>query len=184
MPTLASLAALTLLAAAARAQPPPAPENPTWFIPSGPKPAGEEDQAFCSRELAGLADDELHQTRTSEILLPEEAEPAVCIIFPFAQDTLRYGAGSRGACQGGCCVFRPPSKNIPAPPPSPSWYETTTGSCEDNSSAITSPVIINGENGEDRTICIADEAGAFSPVQGKTLACARQCCLFFSQEQN
>ena len=40
------------------------------------------------------------------------------------------------------------------------------------------------QNGEDRTICIADEAGAFSPVQGKTLACARQCCLFFSQEQN
>ena len=145
MPTLASLAALTLLAAVARAQPPPAPENPTWFIPSGPKPAGEEDQAFCSRELAGLGDDELHQTRTSEILLPEEAEPAVCIIFPFAPDTLRYGAGSRGACQGGCCVFRPPSKNIPAPPPSPSWYETTTGSCEDNSSAVTSPVIINGE---------------------------------------
>merc|ERR1712049_57383 len=94
-----------------------------------------------------------------------------------------YENGTKGECHNGCCMFRPPSKNIPAPPPSPSWYETSTGRCEDSSSAVTKPVIINGENEEEHTICVANESGVYSPVQGKTLACARQCFLFFSKDQ-
>merc|ERR1712137_5513 len=180
MTIMKTAAALILLATIAHAQPAPK-ESPTWFIPSGPKPAGQDDQSFCSAELE--LSTEQYQTRTSEIILPEELEPAVCIIFPFAPNTLRYGAGTKGECHNGCCMFRPPSKNIPAPPPSPSWYETSTGSCEDSSSAVTKPVIINGENEEEHTICVANESGVYSPVQGKTLACARQCCLFFSKDQ-
>merc|ERR1711982_129206 len=65
----------------------------------------------------------------------------------------------------------------------PHPYETSTGSCDDSSSAVTKPIIINGENEEQHTVCVADESGVYSPVQGKTLACARQCCLFFSQNQ-
>ena len=84
-------AALVLLATIAYAQPAPK-ENPTWFIPSGPKPAGQDDQSFCTAELE--LSTEQYQTRTSEILLPEQLEPAVCIIFPFAPNTLRYGAGN------------------------------------------------------------------------------------------
>ena len=39
------------------------------------------------------------------------------------------------------------------------------------------------QNEEQHIVCVADESGVYSPVQGKTLACARQCCLFFSQNQ-
>ena len=39
------------------------------------------------------------------------------------------------------------------------------------------------QNEEQHTVCVADESGVYSPVQGKTLACARQCCLFFSQNR-
>ena len=81
-------AALILLATTAYAQK----ENHTWFIPSSPKPAGQDDQSFCNAELE--LSSEQYQTRTSEILLPEQLEPAVCIIFPFAPNTLRYGAGN------------------------------------------------------------------------------------------
>merc|ERR1711862_853552 len=59
-------AALILLATIAYAQPAPK-ENPTWFIPSGPKPAGQDDQSFCTAELE--LSTEQYQTRTSEILL-------------------------------------------------------------------------------------------------------------------
>ena len=90
MTIMKTAAALILLATIAHAQPAPK-ENPTWFIPSGPKPAGQDDQSFCSAELEQST--EQYQTRTSEIILPEELEPAVCIIFPFAPNTLRYGAG-------------------------------------------------------------------------------------------
>ena len=83
-----TVAALILLATTAYAQK----ENPTSFIPSGPKPAGQDDQSFCNAELE--LSSEQYQTRTSEILLPEQLEPAVCIIFPFAPNTLRYGAGN------------------------------------------------------------------------------------------
>ena len=91
MTIMKTAAALVLLATIANAQPAPK-ENPTWFIPSGPKPAGESDQSFCTAELEQST--EQYQTRTSEIILPEELEPAVCIIFPFAPNTLRYGAGN------------------------------------------------------------------------------------------
>ena len=90
MTIMKTAAALILLATITHAQPAPK-ENPTWFIPSGPKPAGQDDQSFCTAELE--LSTEQYQTRTSEIILPEELEPAVCIIFPFAPNTLRYGAG-------------------------------------------------------------------------------------------
>ena len=92
MTVMKTAAALILLATITKAQPAPK-ENPTWFIPSGPKSAGEDDQSFCSAQLEATSSSELYQTRTSEILLPEDLEPAVCIIFPFAPNTLRYGAG-------------------------------------------------------------------------------------------
>ena len=92
MTIMKTAAALILLATITKAQPAPK-ENPTWFIPSGPKSAGEDDQSFCSAQLEATSSSELYQTRTSEILLPEDLEPAVCIIFPFAPNTLRYGAG-------------------------------------------------------------------------------------------
>merc|ERR1711915_642046 len=153
-------------------------ENPTWLIPSQEKPRSQDDQSFCEGELAKTSDTDLYQTRTSEILLPEEFPPAVCIIFPFAPDVLRYGAGTRGECHNGCCFFRPPSKNIPDPPPSPEWFKFN-GSCEDTSLAVTKPIIMNGKDGEDRTVCVADKDGVFNPVAGKTSSCARQCCLFY-----
>ena len=133
---------LTGLASLAVAQQPPQ-ENPTWFIPSTEKGA-QDDQSFCSAELAKTPDTELYQTRTSEILLPEELPPNVCIIFPFAPDQLRYGAGTKGDCHNKCCFFRPPSKNIPDPPSSPFWYEASAG-CNDDSSAVNKPIILNGE---------------------------------------
>merc|ERR1712109_30902 len=116
---------------------------------------------------------------TSEILLPEELPPNVCIIFPFAPDQLRYGAGTKGDCHNKCCFFRPPSKNIPDPPSSPFWYEASAG-CNDDSSAVNKPIILNGENGATRTVCIKNDDGVFSPVSGATMACARGCCLFFA----
>ena len=91
MTIMKTAAALILLATIVHAQPAPK-DNPTWFIPSGSKPAGQDDQSFCTAELE-LSNDQ-YQTRTSEILLPEALEPAVCIIFPFAPNTLRYGAGN------------------------------------------------------------------------------------------
>merc|ERR1712083_1263336 len=67
-PPLASamlLLLLTSLAAAAMAQN----ENPIWFIPSGEKPSSQDEQTFCKAEQGKIADTELYQTRTSEILL-------------------------------------------------------------------------------------------------------------------
>ena len=74
MTIMKTAAALILLSTIANAQPAPK-ENPTWFIPSGPKPAGQDDQSFCTAELE--LSTEQYQTRTSEIILPEELEPAV-----------------------------------------------------------------------------------------------------------
>merc|ERR1719336_3863495 len=156
-------------------------ENPTWFIPSTEKSSQLDDQSFCEGELANTDNTELYQTRTSEILLPESLPPAICIIFPFAPDTLRYGAGTRGECHNQCCFFTPPSKNIPDPPPSPKWYEAEAG-CNDDGKAVSKPIILNGENGDKRTVCIKNEEGVFSPVDGATMACARGCCLFFAAE--
>ena len=106
---------------------------------------GQSDQSFCSEELASISDNELYQTKTSEILLPEELPPAICIIFPFAPNSLRYGLGSKGECHNGCCLFKPPSRNIPDPPASPTWYESLTGACDDDVAAVTKPVILNGQ---------------------------------------
>merc|ERR1711971_420038 len=145
-------------------------ESPTWLIPSQEMPSSQDDQSFCEGELAQSQDTDLYQTRTSEILLPESLPPAVCIIFPFAPDVLRYGAGSRGECHNHCCFFRPPSKNIPDPPPSPAWYESSAG-CDDDSLAVSKPIILNGKNGEQRTVCVEGEDGVFSPVSGATMAC-------------
>merc|ERR1712083_1181441 len=164
---------LTSLAAAAMAQN----ENPIWFIPSGEKPSSQDEQTFCKAEQGKIADTELYQTRTSETL-----PPAVCIIFPFAPDTLRYGAGSKGDCHNKCCFFRPPSKNIPDAPPSPLWYEAEDSACNKDSEAISKPIILTGKNGEERTVCIQNSEGLFSPVPGATMACARGCCLFFAKE--
>merc|ERR1712137_1430434 len=72
MTIMKTAAALILLATITPAQPAPK-ENPTWFIPSGPKPAGQDDQSFCTAELE--LSTEQYQTRTSEIILPEELEP-------------------------------------------------------------------------------------------------------------
>merc|ERR1712018_84134 len=157
-------------------------ENPTWLIPSEEKPRSQDDQSFCEGELAKTSDLDLHQTRTSQILIPESLPPAVCIIFPFAPDVLRYGAGTRGECHNKCCFFRPPSKNIPDPPPSPAWYEAEE--CNKDSDAVTKPIILNGENGEQRTVCVQGEDGVFSPVSGATMACAKGCCLFFASKDN
>lgn len=160
----------------------PKKENPTWFIPSQEKPSSENDQSFCSQELATISDTDLYQTRTSEILLPADLPPSICIIFPFAPNTLRYGKGTKGDCHNGCCFFRPPSKNIPAPPPSPSWFESNNGSCDDTSLAVNKPIIMNGKNGEERTVCVADQDKVFNPVVGKTSSCAKQCCLFYGNK--
>merc|ERR1711874_276974 len=84
-------------------------EDPTWLIPSQEKPRSQDDQSFCEGELAKTSDTDLYQTRTSEILLPEEFPPAVCIIFPFAPDVLRYGAGTRGSVTTGAA-----SSDLPA----------------------------------------------------------------------
>ena len=134
---------LSVLAASSLAQ---QKENPTWFIPSQEKPSTLDDQSFCEGELAQTSGADLYQTRTSEILLPQDLPPAVCIIFPFAPDALRYGAGSRGECHNQCCFFRPPSRNIPDPPPSPAWYESPAG-CNEDSLAVTKPIILNGKVG-------------------------------------
>merc|ERR1711963_180064 len=170
---------LAVLASAALAQQPPQ-QSPTWFIPSQEKGA-QDESAFCAAELAKTSPSELYKTRTSEILLPEDLPPAVCIEFPFAPDQLRYGAGSRGECHNQCCFFRPPSKNIPDPPPNPEWYEAEAG-CNDDGKAVTKPIILNGENGDQRTVCIKNEEGIFSPVDGASMACARGCCLSFAAE--
>ena len=176
-------------------------ENPTWLIPSQEKPRSRDDQSFCEGELAKTSDTDLYQTRTSEILLPEEFPPAVCIIFPFAPDVLRYGAGTRGECHNGCCFFRPPSKHIPDPPPSPAWYEESNG-CNNDSAAESKPIILKGQvraefqaaslhslilifqNGESRTVCVKGEDGVFAAVSGATMACAKECCLFFASQEN
>merc|ERR1712110_1161197 len=136
---------LTSLAAAAMAQS----ENPIWFIPSGEKPSSQDEQTFCKAEQGKIADTELYQTRTSEILLPE---------------------------------FIPPSKNIPDAPPNPLWYEAEDSACNKDSEAISKPIILTGKNGEERTVCIQNSEGVFSPVPGATMACARGCCLFFAKE--
>merc|ERR1712025_1008027 len=169
---------LTCLAATSLAQ---ERESPTWLIPSQEKPRSQDDQSFCEGELAQATDLDLYQTRTSEILIPESLPPAVCIIFPFAPDVLRYGVGTRGECHNNCCFFRPPSKNIPDPPPSPAWYEADDG-CNNDSLAETKPIILNGKNEEPRTVCVQGEDGVFSPVSGATMACAKGCCLFFASE--
>merc|ERR1712020_571647 len=135
-------------------------ESPTWLIPSQEKPRSQDDQSFCEGELAQATDLDLYQTRTSEILIPESLPPAVCIIFPFAPDVLRYGVGTRGECHNQCCFFRPPSKNIPDPPPSPAWYESADG-CNDDSQAVSKPIILKGENGEQRTVCAGRGRGIF-----------------------
>merc|ERR1719330_7070 len=72
---------LSVLAASSLAQ---QKENPTWFIPSQEKPSTLDDQSFCEGELAQTSGADLYQTRTSEILLPQDLPPAVCIIFPLA----------------------------------------------------------------------------------------------------
>ena len=178
-------------------------ENPTWLIPSQEKPRSQDDQSFCEGELAQTRDTDLYQTRTSEILLPQSLPPAVCIIFPFAPDVLRYGAGTRGECHNQCCFFRPPSKNIPDPPPRAAWYESSDDDeCNQDSLAQTKPIILIGkvgleeswpsfysvilmfQNGEERTVCVKGEDGVFSPVSGATMACAKGCCLFFASEDN
>merc|ERR1712098_559803 len=156
-------------------------ENPTWFIPSQEKTPGEDDQTFCTRELSLVDDLDLFQTRTSEILLPETLPQAICIIFPFAPNKLQYGQGSKGECHNGCCMFRPPSRNIPDPPPNPSWYETLSGECNEDNLAVNKPLIMRGKNDEDRTICVPDNDGVYSPVTGKTLACARHVVCFLHQ---
>ena len=120
-------------------------ENPTWFIPTQEKLSYENEEEFCTRELSLVDDRELYQTRTSEILLPETQLPAICIIFPFAPNKIRYGQGSRGECHNGCCMFKPPSRNIPDPPPNPSWYETSSGSCNDDFLAANKPLIMLGK---------------------------------------
>merc|ERR1712020_277808 len=158
-------------------------ESPTWLIPSQEKPRSQDDQSFCEGELAQATDLDLYQTRTSEILIPESLPPAVCIIFPFAPDVLRYGAGTRGECHNQCCFFRPPSKNIADPPPSPAWYEASPD-CNDDSVAVSKPIILQGQNGEQRTVCIEGEDGVFAPVSGATMACAKGCCLFFASAEN
>merc|ERR1711874_572967 len=155
----------------------------SWLIPSQEKPRSQDDQSFCEGELAGTSDTDLCQTRTSEILIPESLPPAVCIIFPFAPDVLRYGAGTRGECHNGCCFFRPPSKNIPDPPPSPAWYEESNG-CNNDSAAESNPIILKGQNGESRTVCVKGEDGVFAAVSGATMACAKECCLFFASQEN
>merc|ERR1712020_536913 len=157
-------------------------ESPTWLIPSQEKPRSQDDQSFCEGELAQATDLDLYQTRTSEILLPESLPPAVCIIFPFAPDVLRYGVGTQGDCHNQCCFFRPPSKNIPDPPPSPAWYESAY--CNDDSLAVTKPIILNGKNGDQHTVCVEGEDGVFAPVSGATMACAKGCCLFFASKEN
>merc|ERR1712241_720191 len=170
---------LTGLASLALAQQPPQ-QSPTWFIPSSEKGA-QDESSFCAAELAKTPSGELYKTRTSEILLPESLPPAICIEFPFAPDQLRYGAGTKGECHNKCCFFRPPSKNIPDPPPNPSWYEANNG-CNDDNKAVSKPIILNGENGDESTVCIQNEEGVFTPVAGATMACARGCCLFFAAE--
>merc|ERR1712168_1096864 len=83
-------------------------------------------------------------------------------------DQLRYGAGTKGDCHNNCCFFRPPSKNIPDAPPNPLWYESSD--CNDDSKAENKPIILTGENGEERTVCIQNNEGEFSPVSGATMA--------------
>merc|ERR1712189_126495 len=77
----------------------PKKENPTWFIPSQEKPSSENDQSFCSQELATISDTDLYQTRTSEILLPADLPPSICIIFPFAPNTLIWKGDQRRLSQ-------------------------------------------------------------------------------------
>ena len=132
------------LFASSFAQKPDPSENPTWFIPSRDKGRYENDQEFCEQELAAKADSELYQSRTSEILIPESLPPVICIIFPFKPNDLVYGQGTKGDCVNECCVFRPPSRNIPDPPPSPTWFETTTD-CSDTASAVTKPILLQGK---------------------------------------
>merc|ERR1711970_466062 len=168
---------LSLLASCLAQKPDPS-ENPTWFIPSREKGRYENDQEFCEKELAAKADSELYQTRTSEILIPESLPPIICIIFPFKPNNLVYAQGTKGDCVNECCVFRPPSRNIPDPPPSPTWFETTTD-CSDTGSAVTKPILLQGKSGEARKICELDEDNSsYSIVEGKTLVCASGCCIF------
>ena len=126
------------------AQKPDPKENPTWFIPSSEKASSEDGKTFCTNELATTSDTDLHQTRTSEILIPEGLPPVICIVFPFQPDNLRYGAGTKGECVNSCCVFRPPSKNIPPPPPNPTWFETTSD-CSNEGAAVTKPILLQGQ---------------------------------------
>ena len=126
------------------AQKPDPNENPTWFIPSKEKGRYENEKEFCEEELSTKADTELYQSRTSEILIPESLPPVVCIIFPFKPNDLVYGQGTKGDCVNACCVFRPPSRNIPDPPPSPKWFETSSD-CSDDSKAVTKPILLRGK---------------------------------------
>jgi len=172
-----------LFAISSSAQKPDPKENPTWFIPSTEKANSEDGKAFCTAELENISDNKLYQTRTSEILIPESLPPVICIIFPFQPNDLRYGAGTKGECVNSCCVFRPPSKNIPPPPPNPTWFETTTD-CSDDSSAVTKPIIMKGENGQERQICEwVKDTSRYELVEGKALACASGCCLFFAPQK-
>ena len=126
------------------AQKPDSTENPTWFIPSKEKERYENEKEFCEEELSTKADTELYQSRTSEILIPESLPPVVCIIFPFKPNDLVYGQGTKGDCVNECCVFRPPSRNIPDPPPSPKWFETASD-CSDDTKAVTKPILLQGK---------------------------------------
>merc|ERR1739838_1272863 len=146
----------------------------------------QNEGEYCEEQLSTKADNELYQTRTSEILIPESLPAEICIIFPFKPNDLVFGQGTKGDCVNECCVFRPPSQNIPDPPPSPTWFETITD-CSDSSASVTKPILLQGTNGESRKICeLEKDSSSYKLIEGKSLACASGCCIFsvLKEDQN
>ena len=92
---------------------------------------------------------------------------------------LIYFKGTKGDCHNGCCFFRPPSKNIPAPPPSPSWFESNNGSCDDTSLAVNKPIIMNGKViNKDIYIYIGVEMNLKTSSDLEAISCILWPCCF------
>ena len=129
-----------LAAVSAQSERPP---TPLWFLENSLSGAFRARSAECEK----LAPSREGVSSNGPIFIPEDKAADICIYFPATDSrkaAWRHDRGSKGACANGCCEFKPPLKNPPAPVDHPDWFETTSD-CSNPTNVNNAPVLFKGQ---------------------------------------
>ena len=174
------LVVMSLVAAVAGQAPP---TTPTWFLKTGLQGGFTERSAECGQISGSVT-----EAGNGPIVIPESEPADICINFPPRPDAnlkggWRHDRGVKGDCTDGCCDFLPPTKKARAPKVHPTWFQTE-GDCSNTAAAITGPIYLQGEDSEERTLCIQVSAeGEFAVHRGVMGNCRGRCCIYYGKRE-